>query len=72
MGQRFGLEQGYVTPDQERWAEGAMVLRQQGSNAHVFVAERIGALALAGDHAGVDRWKEIARRLQTLLEAPAV
>ncbi len=49
-----------------------MVLRQQGSNAHVFVAERIGALAIAGDQAGVDRWKEIARRLQRLIEAPTV
>lgn len=61
-----------MTVDQERWAEAAMVLRQQGSDARVFVAERIGALALAGDHAGVDRWKEIARRLQALIEAPTV
>ncbi len=61
-----------MTIDQERWAEAAMVLRQQGSNAHVFVAERIGALAIAGDQAGVDRWKEIARRLQRLIEAPTV
>ncbi len=44
----------------------------EGSNAHVFVAERRGALALAGDHAGVDRWKEIALRLQALIEAPTV
>lgn len=46
-----------------------MVLRHHGAGAHVFVAERIGALALAGDAAGIRRWKEIAARLQQLVEA---
>lgn len=58
-----------MTPDQERWAEASMVLRHHGADAHVFVAERIGALALAGDAAGISRWKEIAARLQQLVDA---
>lgn len=46
-----------------------MVLRQHGGRARVFVAERIGALALAGDMAGIQRWKELAFKLQQLIEA---
>lgn len=59
-----------MTPDQERWAEASTVLRQHGERARVFVAERIGFLALRGDAAGVARWKEIAAKLQQLIEAP--
>lgn len=44
-----------------------MVHRLYGEGACVHVAERIGALALAGDDAGVKRWREIARRLDQLL-----
>jgi hypothetical protein len=56
-----------VTQDQERRAEALMVHRLYGERACVHVAERIGALALAGDMAGVERWREIARRLDQLL-----
>lgn len=59
-----------MTPEQERWAEASMVLRQHGDLARVFVAERIGSLASQGDGNGVRRWKEIAARLQQLIEAP--
>ena len=59
-----------MTPDQERWAEALMVLRQHGDFARVFVAERIGALAVQGDAAGIRRWKEIAAKLHQLIEAP--
>ena len=58
-----------MTPEQERWAEALSVLRLHGDRARVFVAERIGALALAGDVAGIQRWKEIAAKLQQLIEA---
>lgn len=56
-----------VTPDEERWAEALAVERIHGADAPRYVAERIGALALAGDQAGIDRWKEIASRLDQLL-----
>ena len=55
-----------MTPDMERWAEALMVEKQHGDRAAAHVAERIGALALAGDAAGVQRWKEIAARLDQL------
>lgn len=55
-----------VTPDEERWAEALMVERLHGDRATIHVAERIGALALAGDAVGVSRWKEIAARLDQL------
>ncbi len=41
-----------------------------GPGAARYVAERIGALALAGDQAGVDRWKAIASKLDQLLRGP--
>lgn len=37
--------------------------QRYGEQAPVQVAERIGALAIEGDQAGIDRWKEIATRL---------
>ena len=40
--------------------------RQHGENANLFVAERIGALALTGDIAGIAIWKEVAKRLDEL------
>ena len=55
-----------MTPDEERWAEAHAVLRRHGARAPVFVAERIGALALAQDMVGNERWREIARRLDAL------
>ena len=58
-----------MTPEQERLAEALAVERWQGEHAPVFIAERIGALALAGDLNGVARWKAIAGQLDTLLRA---
>jgi hypothetical protein len=40
--------------------------RQHGDGAAFFVAERIRKLVLAGDMAGVDRWKAIAARVDKL------
>jgi hypothetical protein len=56
-----------LTPDQERWAEAAEVLRLHGDKAPLFVAERVGALALAGEVPGVDRWRKIAARMDQLI-----
>lgn len=55
-----------MTEDEERWAEALAIERIHGSLAPRFVAERIGALTLAGDAAGVTRWQEIGRRLSAL------
>ncbi|MEO9229091.1 MAG: hypothetical protein ABI216_09130 [Devosia sp.] len=61
-----------MTPYEERWAEAVAVQRQHGNAALVFIAERIGALALEGDLAGVRRWKEIAARFDALNAAVSV
>lgn len=55
-----------MTPEQERWAEALAVHRMYGEKAAAHVAERIGALAVSGDQDGIDRWIEIARRLDQL------
>lgn len=55
-----------MTPEEERWAEALAIERLHGDKAPVWLAERIGALALAGDTAGVARFKEIAARLVDL------
>lgn len=59
-----------MTPEQERWAEAANVQRLHGDQAPVFVAERLGAMVLAGDMVGLRRWKEIAFRLAQLMALP--
>ena len=61
-----------ITPEQERWAEALFVQRVHGERAPLHVAERIGALALAGDANGVERWREIARHLDQLIRPETV
>lgn len=58
-----------MTPDDERWAEAAMVRHQHGDRAELWIAERMGVLAAAGDWAGVERFREIASRLDQLTHA---
>lgn len=55
-----------LSDEQQLWACALAIERQHGVRAPVFVAERIGALALAGDAAGVARWKAIAARIDQL------
>lgn len=55
-----------MTPEQHVWACALAVERRHGTRAVVFAAERIGALALQGDTAGVEMWKAIAARLDDL------
>lgn len=54
----------------EHWAVANLVMEQHGSRAPLFIATRIGALAMAGDAAGVAAWKEIARRVTALAGPP--
>lgn len=61
-----------MTSEYERWAEAAMALRQHGGFAPVFVAERIGFLALDGDMAGVARLTATAEKVYQLITAPHV
>lgn len=58
-----------MNPDQERYAEALAIERLHGPGAPRWIAERIGALALAGDVAGVARFQEIAIRLDGLRHA---
>ena len=52
--------------DREIWAAALQVERHHGDDAPKFIAERIGALAVAGDFEGVETWKAIAGRLDAL------
>lgn len=56
-----------MTPDQFRWAEALALEKLFGHATPHFVAERIGALTLAGDAAGVERLSQIADRLDALM-----
>lgn len=59
-----------MASDRELWACTNEVVRQHGDRAPLFVAERIGALALAGDEAGVATWKAIAAKMDAMLHRP--
>lgn len=50
----------------ELWACANQVLTKHGDKAPLHVAEQIGALALAGDAAGIQTWQAIARRIGQL------
>lgn len=52
--------------DWEMWACAHKIAQQYGDRAPVHIAERIGALALAGEMAGVATWKRIADRVDQL------
>jgi hypothetical protein len=52
--------------DWELWACANHVLQTHGDKAPLHVAEQIGALALAGDEAGIRTWQAIAERIVQL------
>ena len=54
------------TTEGGRFAEALAIERLHGDQAPEFIAERIGALTLEGDEAGVQRWREIAYRYDQL------
>ncbi len=55
-----------MSADAYLWACALRVLADRGEIAPLFVAQRIGALAIADDMAGVDMWKAIAARIDQL------
>ena len=57
------------TSGQERLAEAMAVQRLHGDEGPLWIATRIGALALAGDRAGVERFRAIAAAYEGLLTA---
>ncbi|WP_347270195.1 DUF6961 family protein [Rhizorhabdus histidinilytica] len=58
-----------MSPDEERLAEALAIRRMYGEGAPAFVAARIGALALARDRAGVERFMAIAAKLDEISRA---
>jgi len=55
----------------ELWACANQVQQTHGEQAPHYVAEQLGALALAGDAQGIKTWKEIARRIDVLRRTEA-
>lgn len=55
-----------MTAEEERWAEVLLAVRLHGDRAPDWIAERIAALASAGDETGVARFKGMAKRLDAL------
>ncbi|UIJ44773.1 hypothetical protein LZK98_17205 [Sphingomonas cannabina] len=58
-----------MTRDQELWACALTLERQFGERAPRYVAERLGAAALAGDDTGVATMTAIAAKLEMLRTA---
>ncbi len=57
-----------MTNEEQRWAEALLAIRLHGDRAPDWIAERIAALAYAGDEAGVARFMDMAARLDALSE----
>lgn len=55
-----------LTDEQVLWGAASMLMKRHGNDAPRKVAERIGALALENDEAGVALWKAIARCMDAL------
>ena len=59
-----------MTTEHYLWACAVQVVKQYGAAAPEFIASRVTALAQAGDMAGVNTWKLIAFRLDTIAGQP--
>ncbi len=57
------------TSEQERLAEAMAIRRLHGDEGPLWIATRIGALELADDRAGVERFRAIAAAYERLLTA---
>lgn len=56
-----------MTPEEERWAEALAIERIHGVAGPAWIATRAGELAMAGDAAGVRRFRQIAERYELLI-----
>lgn len=52
--------------DRELWACANTLIAQHGDRVDAVIAERVAALAVAGDEAGVRTWRAIADRVDGL------
>jgi hypothetical protein len=59
-----------LTPEHECWAGALQVEKVHGHTAREFVTVQIATLALKGNRAAVERWQEIAARLDQLRSGP--
>lgn len=57
-----------LTSDQELWAMALHVEREHGAEGPAFIAEQIERNALAGEPAGVNLWRDVARRFDQLVK----
>lgn len=57
--------------DRELWACANQVLNHHGPDVDAFLAERMAALAAAGDDAGSRAWLAIADRVDQLRQTAA-
>ena len=55
-----------VISDRELWACANQVINHHGPDVDAFIAERMRALAAAGDAAGTRTWLAIAERVDRL------
>ncbi|WP_230629362.1 DUF6961 family protein [Sphingomonas sp. Leaf37] len=60
-----------MATDRELWALTLMVERDHGQGAPRYIAEKIGAAAIAGDWTGVAMWKGVAARFDQLKSQPS-
>lgn len=49
-----------MTEDEENLAIALKIQLWQGDNAHVYIAEQLGAQAVADNEPGIARWRAIA------------
>jgi N-acetylglucosamine kinase-like BadF-type ATPase len=59
-------DEDVMTTDRELWACALHVLGTHGEEAIAFVADRVAAVARAGDEAGIRTWRMIADRIDAL------
>jgi len=52
--------------EMELWAHVCRLSRQRGDAAWRYLADRIGEMLMAGDEAGVRRWRDLEDRLRDL------
>jgi len=57
--------------DRELWACAQQVIDHHGPDADRFIADRMTALAAAGDEAGIRAWRAIAERVDRLRQTDA-
>ena len=55
-----------LTRDKELWALALHVERQHGDDARIFMAKMLADAMIARDQVGIDLWKAVAKRWESL------